>query len=366
MTDITDKSNEVAYDIKRMMRGQDIGRERARRSMELILTDRVDSRDVMMGGFFAAMTTKGPTKREILGVVEASLELDGFEPHYRDVDVDEPVYSICGCGKTDYKMFNVSTAAAFIAASAGVCITKNGSHGTSKATGATDVVHLLGVNPDVDNDRMVASAESDSIGYFSIEPEIRRFDDVYGGELYFNNPLSFGFAPLVISCDLDGVVYGTMTPDTGLAAGVLREYGLRDSIVVNGTIKPNRLVDEFSVFGENRYSVVREDGIETRCRDFGDAFDDHSPEAVASGSKRENALDLLAVLLGEDDGAKTDMAALNAGAILFAAGRADSIMEGYHVAREKVDAGAPYEKLRALVENSDGDLSRLEEARDAI
>lgn len=359
-----ERTNRVAYNTKQMMRGNDIGSDAAKRCMEWMMHREIDALDTNFGAFFAAMTTKGPTREEIIGCTDAVLEIDGFMPKQQTLDTDEPVYSICGSGKTDYKMFNVSTAAAFLASASDVCVTKQGSYGTSKSTGAADAVELLGARLDVDQDRMKQSAEEDSIGFFTISDKVENYDGIYGGNFYIYHPLSYGFSALINKADVDGIVYGTMARDTEMVASILREYGFDNSVVVNSEIKPGRYVDELSVFGETKFSVIRGDEITTERRDFTHLTDADDPERVRSGTPHENATSLLSTLLATDDGAKTDMACLNAGAVLFAAQTVDSIEEGYEVARDKAESGEGYEQLRRLVENSGGNLETLRELRD--
>lgn len=359
-----ERTNRVAYHTKRMMRNEDIGFDAAKRCMEWMMHREIDALDTNFGAFFAAMTTKGPTKDEIVGCTEAVLEIDGFMPKQETLDTEEPVYSICGSGKTDYKMFNVSTAAAFLASAADVCVTKQGSYGTSKSTGAADAVELAGAELGPDQEYMKRSAEEDSIGFFTISDKVQNYDGIYGGNFYIYHPLSYGFSALINKADVDGIVYGTMARDTELVASILQEYGFDNSIVVNSEITPGRYVDELSVFGETKLSVIRGDRIHTERRDFTHLTDAEDPERVSSGTPHENARSLVSSLLDADDGAKTDMACLNAGAVLFAAQTVDSIEAGYEVAREKAESGAGYEQLYRLVENSDGDLDALQDLRE--
>jgi len=360
------RTNEVAYQTKRLMRGDDIGFDAAKQSMSRLMHKEVNALDANFGAFFGAMTAKGPTKDEILGCTEAVLEVDAFNMKQIELDTEESVYSICGSGKTDFKMFNISTTAAFVASAADVTVTKQGSYGTSKSTGAADAVELLGANLNGDIDRMIASGEEDSIGFFTIEDKVANYDDIYGGNFYIYHPLSYGFAGLINKVQLDGIVYGTMTEDTELVAEILQEYGFDNSIVVNAEIEPDRLVDEFSIFGETKYSVIRGDSIETVHDDFSDLTDAIDPATIRSGRRAENARALLSVVDGTDDGPKTDVTCLNAGAVLYAADEADSIRDGTEICRQKIADGSAYEQLRRLVENSGGDLDLLREKRQKL
>lgn len=361
----TEETNLLGYHIKQLMKGEDVGYQTAYDCMNLIMEQRVDALDTNFASYFAAMTAKGPTKAELLGIYDAVLDFTGLETGRETISTDEPVYSICGCGKTDYKMFNVSTAASFIAAAADVCITKQGSSGTSKSTGAADAVELAGVELDVETDRMKASAAEDSIGFFTIGDKVTAFDEIYGGRFYVYQPISYGFAGLVNPVDLDGLVYGTMTEDTELVASVLREYGFDDTMVVHSEIKPGYYIDELSVFGESKYSVIRGDEIHTEEATFDHFTDADGPESVKSGTSTENTEAFMAAILGVEGG-KTDMACLNAGATLYAAGTVDSITEGAEVAKRKAESGAAYEQLRHLVANSNGDLDVLEDLRKRV
>lgn len=358
-----ERTNLVAYNTKKMMRGTDIGFDAAKQCMEWMIHRKIESLDTNFGAFFAAMTAKGPTKGEIVGCTEAVLNIDGFMPKQETLSTNEPVYSICGSGKTDYKIFNVSTAAAFIASAAEVCVTKQGSYGTSKSTGSADVVAEVGAELKMDQERMKRSAEEDSIAFFTISDKVENYDSIYGGNFYIYHPLSYGFPALINKVNVDGIVYGTMSRDTELVASILQEYGFDNTVVVNSKIKPGYYMDEFSIFGENKVSHIHGGEILTKYYDFADLTDADDPERIRSGTRHENTKSLVSAILGVN-GPKTDVACLNAGAVLFAAQTVDSIEKGYEVARQKAEDGGAYDQLRRLVENTDGDLKVLEGLRE--
>lgn len=362
-----DKTNQVAYSIKKLMRGQDLGKQEAKNTLKEILDGNIDSQYTNFGGFLAAMNTKGPTLEEVNGLIEAAFSLDNFEPTREQIETEKPVYTICGSGKDDYKTFNVSTTASFIASSCGVVITKNGSEATSQTTGASGVLAELGLNLSAEKQKMIESAENDDIAFFTIESQIEKFDSVYGGKFYFPHPLSFGFPALIIPIDVDGVIYGSTEKDTELAAKVLESHGFDDSIIVNNEITENKFIDELSIFGQNTFTTIREDSLETRNQSFEKLKSgNYNFTEISSETKEENARNLVSVLLGEEKGPMTDVACLNAGAILYAANKADSIEDGFFQAKKKVENGAPYNKLEALISNSGGDLEKLEKVRKEV
>ena len=362
-----DRTNQVAYSIKKLMRGQDLDKKEAKTTLKKILKGNIDSQYTNFGGFLAAMNTKGPTLEEVNGLIEAAFSLDDFEPTREKIETEKPVYTICGSGKDDYKTFNVSTTASFIASACGVVITKNGSEATSQTTGASGVLAELGLNLSAGKQKMIESAENDDIAFFTIERQIEKFDSVYGGKFYFPHPLSYGFPALIIPIDVDGVIYGSTEKDTELAAKALKSHGFDNSIVVNNEITENKFIDELSVFGENRFTTIREESLETMKRSFERLrSEDYNYKEISSENREENARKLVSVLLGEEKGPMTDVACLNAGAILYAANKADSIEDGFFQAKEKVETGEPYEKLEALISNSGGDLTKLENHRKRI
>jgi anthranilate phosphoribosyltransferase len=333
------------------MRGGDVKRDAVKQALLAILDGDEGRRDVEAGALLAALDAKSPTIAEVQGLVDAVFEYDDLDRPRRRVETDAPVFNVCGSGKDDLKTFNITTAAGFVAAAAGVCVCKTGSRGTSHPTGSTDVLERLGVNVAADADAMVASAARDRIGYFPVKREIPRFDAFYGGKFYFPQPLSLVLAGLLSPVALDGLVYGTAVPRPELAARVFRERGIDCGAVVTTEVDPGTYVDELVPFGEATISRFDSDGVETTRESFTDLTEGALADLEA-GSERQNAAVVRDVLTGRDDGARADTVCLNAGLILLTAGLADSVRDGYRLAASAVRDGSAERRLRALRRNS--------------
>jgi anthranilate phosphoribosyltransferase len=140
----------------------------------------------------------------------------------------------------------------------------------------------------------------------------------------------------------------------------LQRLGSEEAMVVHGLDG----MDEISNLGATRVTWLRDDEVNTfevTPTDFGVKY--ASPEEIRGGGPNENTELTYRILNGIEgyDDPKTEIVLMNGTAGITVAGKADDFMCGMELARESIESGAAYEKLRALVKASGGDLSRLEE-----
>ena len=141
--------------------------------------------DLQQGAFLAAITAKGPTPEEIAGIWEAIYEVDTVKVR---PEVSGPLVENCGTGMDSIKTFNVSTAAALVAASDGVFIARHGARAITSRCGTVDLLESLGIDMECDAAVVKRSIEKAGIGIFNgmsqkVHPQAL-FEDPVPGEIW--------------------------------------------------------------------------------------------------------------------------------------------------------------------------------------
>jgi anthranilate phosphoribosyltransferase len=296
--------------------------------------------DPIKAGLLVALRMKGESVGEIAGAAAAMRSRAIPIPHHREGVVDT-----CGTGGDGRGTFNISTAAALVAAGAGVPVAKHGNRSVSSRSGSADVLAALGVNLDID--AATAGRALDAIGIAFLfapllHPAMREVMPVrrdLGLRTLFNvlGPLT---NPAGARRQLMGVYSAALVEPIG---EVLAELGAEHALVVHGDG-----YDEITTTGETRIAEVRSGSVrvstlEPESLGLGRV----SPEALAGGGPEENAA-AMARVLGGEEGALADVTALNAGAAIYVAGLAESLAEGLSLARASLASGAAASKLEAL------------------
>jgi anthranilate phosphoribosyltransferase len=324
--------------LERWIRGSDLERE----EMEALFGRLMDGAvsPVYQAALLAALAAKGETAGEIAGAARAMRARAIRIPHHREGVVDT-----CGTGGDSSGTFNISTAAALVAAAAGVPLAKHGNRSVSSRCGSADVLEALGVAVQVTPESAARSLDEIGIAFLFaplLHPAMKQVMPVrreLGVRTVFNllGPL---VNPAGARRQLLGVPQARWV-DTH--AAVLAELGCDHALVVHGDG-----LDEITTTGETAVAEVR-GGEVTRYRvkpeDFGVVRG--SRQALAGGDIAENAGTMLRVLGGEP-GALHDVTALNAGAAIYVGGIAASLAEGVERARQVLAAGGGLHKLEAL------------------
>ena len=296
-----------------------------------------------IGAFLVALTMKGEGIDELVGAARAMRRCATSVP------TRLAVVDTCGTGGDRCNTFNISTAAAFIAAGAGLVIAKHGNRAMSGRVGGADVLEALGVRIDLGPEQVAACFETVGIGFLFAQrfhPAMRHVAEArrdIGVRTIFNllGPLT---NPAGAQRQLLGVFAARWVEPL---AEVLGRLGSARAMIVHGEDG----LDELSLTGA---SVVAElqDGCVRTYR-----FD---PTAIglrrcaladlAGGDCHRNAEIVRDILRGRATGAQTDITVLNAAAALYVGGRADSIAAGLPMARAALERGTAAAKLEALVE----------------
>ena len=294
-----------------------------------------------MGAILAALRTKGETIDELVGMVES------MRDHAVPVTLSVAAVDTCGTGGDRSGTFNISTAAALVAAGAGCRVAKHGNRAASSRCGSADVLEALGVAislPAAAVSRCVAEV---GIGFLfapSFHPAMRHAGAVrreLGVRTVFNvlGPLA---NPARVRHQALGVADPAMLPRM---AQVLQRLGHRHALVFNGADG----LDELSLSGPAHCHEVLPDRIDEIEIDPAALGLTAAPATeLAGGDAGENAALVRQVLAGED-GPRRDVVVLNAAAALVAADAAADMQEGVERARAAIDSGAAARVLDELV-----------------
>lgn len=320
--------------------------EEAEAVMEQIMSG--DATEAQIGAYLMALRMKGETPEEITGSARAMRSKATRVP----VTVEGDLLDTCGTGGDGSGTFNISTTVAFVAAGAGMPVAKHGNRAATSKSGSADVLGALGVNLDLTPQQVGQCVDEVGIGFLyaiKLHPAMKH---AIGPRRQMKIRTIFNIlGPLTNPAGANRQLMGVFAADlTDLLAHVLKNLGTKSAIIVNGYGG----MDELTVTGPNRISHLREDGsIQTYELDPTKlGFDGASIGQLMGGEPDENAEILRGVLSGKLRGAKRDIVLLNAGAALWAAGRADNISQGIDLATETVDSGAALQKLDQLVEIS--------------
>jgi anthranilate phosphoribosyltransferase len=326
--------------LARLLDGHDLTRDEAREVMEEVM--RGEATPAQIGGFLVALRLKGETADEIAGCAEA------MRAHVLSVRPQrEDLVDTAGTGGDGAGTFNISTAAALVAAAAGAGVAKHGNRAVSSSSGSADVLEALGFNLELDAPRIERSIDELGFGFLfapAHHPAMRHAAPVrreLGARTVFNV-----LGPLTNPAGARAQVVGVYAPElVPTIATVLARLGARRAFVVHGAGG----IDELSPAGPNLVCEVQ--GGRTRRReidpqDFG--VPRCHPGDLAGGSPADNARTIREIFAGSD-GPKREAVLLNAAGAIAAGGHSRNLREGYRLAAEAVDSGAAGERLEALV-----------------
>lgn len=338
--------------LHRVAERQDLAASEADAAMLEIL--RGDSTPALTAALLTALRMKGETVDEVTGFARA---MRASAVSVRPAQTPpERLVDTCGTGGDGGATFNISTAAAFVVAGAGLAVAKHGNRSISSRCGSADVLERLGVHVDLAAEHVARSIDETGIGFLfapRMHPAMKHAGPVrreLGMRTVFNmlGPLS---NPAGAAIQVTGVYEDRIVL---LAARVLANLGVRRALVVHGSDG----MDEITLTGPTRFAEVRDGAIREGSLapwDFG--LELASSDGLSGGDAATNAEVLNSVLRGQR-GAARDVVVLNAGAALCIAGRVDGWREGAALAAESIDSGAAARKLAALVEFSKAHSAR--------
>jgi anthranilate phosphoribosyltransferase len=289
-----------------------------------------------------ALRTKGETVDELVGLAATMRRFAAPVKTGRDDLIDT---AGTGGGR---QTFNVSTTAALIAAGAGCAVAKHGNRSATGLSGSADVLEALGVRIDLQPEAVARCIEQVGFGFMFAPAHhgATRFVIPVRKELAVRTIFNF-LGPLTNPAGATRQVIGVSDASfLEVIAGALARLGARKGLVVSSADG----LDELSTAGATR--VVEVEGGELRSYDVVPedvGLERSAYEDIAGGPPEANAQTTRRILAGERGPAR-DLAALNAGAAIYAAGRVDGLESGVRAAEDAIDSGAAAAALGRLVE----------------
>ena len=329
--------------LQKVIAGENLTFSEAGQAMEEMVSG--GATPVQIGAFATALRLRGEAVEELAGFVTA------MRQRAVPLVISNPkAIDTCGTGGDGAGTFNISTAAALIAAGAGATVVKHGSRGVSSACGSAEVVAELGVKVDAPPEAVRRCVEETGIGFcfapifhpgmkvaFPVRQEL-------GFRTFFNllGPLS---NPAGVKRQLLGVFHPSWTEKL---VAVLQLLGSERILGFSNRGGMDELSFDFpSQAVELSNGNVRDYVLETS----GWGYRPAGFRELSGGAPPENAGIIRGILQGEK-GPRRDAAVLNAAAALYVAGKAGSVREGLPLAEESIDSGRALNKLELLVETS--------------
>jgi anthranilate phosphoribosyltransferase len=332
--------------------GRDLQREEARDAMRLMMQG--DAEPEHVSAFLLGIRSRGEAIQELVGFTEVMREFAVSVDPAADDAID-----LCGTGGDDAGTFNISTAAALVAAGAGATVAKHGNRSVSSDCGSADVLEALGVKIDLRKDGVEHCLREVGIAFLFapyFHPAMRHVMPVrraLGVRTFFNvlGPLC---NPAGVKRQLVGAFNASVAQQM---MRILAETGSRHVCAVHSrdgldevSLSAPTALFEYDAAKRNTDEPGTQDGrvIQPEVHGVRPAgLDD-----LQGGDKETNARILQSILDGSEEGAPRDVVLLNAAYALHVSGRFDGLDECTAAARESIQSGAALEKLEALAEAS--------------
>jgi anthranilate phosphoribosyltransferase len=351
--------------IQRLMDKKDLDRATTREMFDHVLNG--EQPELQQGAFLAALAAKGETPEEIAGAWEAIRELDTIRVEPK---VDGPILDNCGTGMDPLKTFNISTTASILAAAGGVVLARHGARSITSKCGTVDVAEALGVDVEAGVEVAKKSVERCGLGLFNgmsplVHPKglFRILSRIrFGTTLNIAGSLA---SPILPHLGVRGVFSPEMVDRV---AEVMREIGYREAYVFHGFQDNGQPgMDEISNLGPTIVCRLNERG---RLEKFILEPEElgvkraKAAELAPTGSPGEEAVGLVRLLAGQENGARQDAVCLNTAPMFLLARRVKDFKAGIELARELIFFGKGLAKLKEWVscqnEDPEKGLSRFE------
>ena len=327
--------------IARLVRREDLSHDEAEQLLESLLDD--EATDAQIAAALVALAAKGETVEELTGMAA------GLRARAVRVNARHPCFiDTAGTGSSRAKTFNISTAAAFVIAGAGLPVAKHGNRAASSKSGSADLLTALGVN--VSAIPSVSESSLNEIGicfmfaplYHGATARVAGIRRQLGIHTTFNL-----LGPLSNPAGAPRQIIGVWRKDLAeRLARVLAALGTEHAWVVHGEDG----LDEITLAGQTHVAQARDGDVKTftiEPRDFG--FSVSSLDHLRGGDTDANAAIVRAVLNGERRDEARALVIMTAAAALLLGGVTDDLHDGARRAAEAIDSGAALAKLQRLI-----------------
>ncbi|MBS1272527.1 MAG: Anthranilate phosphoribosyltransferase [Candidatus Marinimicrobia bacterium] len=319
--------------------GEDLSFDEAYETMYGIMSGQFS--DAQIGAFLSTLSAKGETAQEIAGFATAMRE------KMVQVDIASDAIDMCGTGGDGIGTFNISTAASFVVAGAGVPVAKHGNRSISSKSGSADVLAELGVDITMPAGKIAHTIDEIGLGFLFapvFHPAMKHVMPArksLGIRTVFNilGPLC---NPAKVKRQIIGIYDGELTDKM---ASVLKLLDAESAMLMHAEDG----MDEISTTAPTRISHLNNGG-EINALTVGPesvGWEAVQMDALLGGNAKENAAIIQDILDGQP-GPKRDIVAINAAAGLIVGGKVDTFEEGVKLAEESIDSGSAKDVLTKL------------------
>ena len=329
--------------IKYVTSGNDLEKKQMISVMRSIMSGQTT--DAQNAAFLVGLQMKGVKPDEILGGATVMRELS------TKVNVEPGPYLVdtCGTGGSGSNKFNVSTAAAIVAASAGARVAKHGNRGATSTSGSADVLEAAGVRLTLEADKVAMAIEQIGVGFMFAPAHHSAMKHVIAARKEIGVRTIFNLlGPLTNPAGSPNQIIGVFDPVwIPIFLEVLRELGSNHVMIVSA----DDGLDEISIASETQVGELKGGKVTTYTispNDFGiEQYPDCSSLHINSA---EESLVMLKQAFANENQPATEIVALNAGAAIYVANLCEDLLAGVTKAREVLESGIAQEKLDQLVQ----------------
>jgi anthranilate phosphoribosyltransferase len=335
--------------IEQVEAGRVLTRSEAEAVMEELLSGRAETPEIVR--LLTALNTRPVQVQELAGFARVMRRratrvfAEGEPKPAKMVDT-------CGTGGDDSGTFNISTAAAIVAAAAGARVAKHGNRAASSRSGSADVLEALGVRIDLPFERYGRAIREIGIGFLFAQAAHTATRHATPARKQIGVRTVFNLlGPLTNPAGAQSQMLGVFSAEVmDLVAATLGELGVHHAFVVHGAGG----LDEISLAGETLVAEVKNGAVRrftVTPEEFGVG---RAPlEKIRGGTATENAALIRRILAGEQ-GPPRDIVVVNAAAALVAAGIAPNFRNGADLASAAISSGAAAERLVSLIAFTSG------------
>jgi len=332
--------------IKKVISRQDLTEDEMHSVMNDIMTG--NATDAQIGGFLVGLSMKGETIDEIVAAAKVMRALA------TGVKISKPKHLVdtCGTGGDNSGLFNVSTASAFVVASAGGQVAKHGNRSISSKSGSADVLETAGVNLDMSPETISNCVEKIGVGFMFAPAHHSAMKYAIGPRRELAVRTIFNvLGPLTNPAGAPSQVMGVYHKDlVEPIAYALKNLGSSHVMVVHS----NDGLDEISIADSTFVAELKNGTVETYSISPSDFDMQQANLNSICVDDADASLKLIQEALDGQEGPAKDIIALNAGAAIYVSGLTNSHKDGVKKAQEILNSGTAHQKLDDLVRMSTG------------
>jgi len=328
--------------LEKLINGKDLSIEEATQVMNEIMTGEVNSS--LLSEILVALKSKGETAEEIAGFAVAMRENS-----IKIINKDDNVIDVCGTGGDKSGTFNISTAAAFVAAGAGVKVAKHGNRSISSSCGSADVLNELGVNINLSEERSAKALKEIGITFLfapKYHPAMKYAAQVrreLGMKTIFNL-----LGPLTNPAGTKKQIIGTYSNNAAKLLSQAAQFLEFEKVCF---LCAGNKYDEIILDQKTKMIEYNKEGLtETEISAATFCYPEVNVNEIQGGDAKDNVQIILEMFKNKNRNGVFHTICANTAVALYAAGVSDDLIECKDAAEESILKGKAYDKLRSLIE----------------